>query len=59
MFGKFFKKKTEEEKLIDQYDKLIKESYRLSHTDRIQSDIKRGEAEQIWEEVEKLRNTHL
>ena len=51
----WFKKKTEEEKLIDQYDQLIKEAHNLSHSDRMASDLKRGEAEEIWKQVEALR----
>lgn len=51
----WFKKKTEEEKLIDQYDQLIKEAHKLSHSDRMASDLKRGEAEEIWKQVEALR----
>ena len=39
----WFKKKTEEEKLIEQYDKLVKEAHRLSHSDRKASDAKQAE----------------
>jgi hypothetical protein len=51
----WFKKKTEEEKLIEQYDRLVKEAHRLSHTDRKASDAKQGEAEEVWKKVEALR----
>ena len=51
----WFKKKTEEEKLIDQYDQLIKEAHKLSYSDRMASDLKRGQAEEIWKQVEALR----
>ncbi len=52
----WFKKKTEEEKLIEQYDKLVKEAHRLSHSDRKASDAKQAEAEEVWQKVEALRN---
>ena len=42
-------KKTEEEKLIEQYDKLVKEAHRLSHSDRKASDAKQAEAEEEWQ----------
>jgi len=51
----WFKKKTEEEKLIEQYDRLVKEAHTLSHTDRMASDAKQGEAEEVWQKVEALR----
>lgn len=54
-FMGWFKKKTEEEKLIEQYDRLVKEAHRLSHTDRKASDAKQGEAEEVWQKVEALR----
>ncbi len=54
MFGLF--KKDPVEKLSKQYKKLMAESYRLSTIDRAQSDIKRGEAERIMDEIEKLRS---
>ncbi len=53
MFG-LFKKKTEKEKLLDKYNKLLEESYRLSTSDRKASDLKRAEAEELVKEIEKL-----
>ena len=52
----WFKKKTEEEKLIEQYDRLVKMAHRLSHTDRKASDAKQAEAEELWQKVEALRS---
>lgn len=54
MFGLF--KKDPIDKLSKEYKKLMEESFRLSTTDRAQSDIKRGEAERIMDEIEKLKN---
>lgn len=53
MFG-LFKKKSEKEMLHEQYRKLMKESYRLSSTNRKQSDDKMFEASLIMEKIEKL-----
>lgn len=46
MFG-IFKKKTEREKLNERYRKLMKESHQLSTTDRIKSDQKFAEAQEL------------
>jgi hypothetical protein len=53
MFG-IFKKKSEIDKLDDQYEKLMKEAHRLSTSDRRASDAKVAEANQVLEEIEKL-----
>lgn len=53
MFG-LFKKKSEKEKLEEQYNKLIKESYDLSHKDRKASDQKAAEADAILKKIEAL-----
>ena len=53
MFG-FFKKKSEKEKLEEQYKKLMEESFRLSHTDREASVKKNGEAEEVLKKLEQL-----
>ena len=43
MFG-LFKKKSQREKLLEKYNKLTEEAYRLSHTDRKASELKELEA---------------
>ncbi|NJB37421.1 MULTISPECIES: Lacal_2735 family protein [Flavobacteriaceae] len=53
MFG-LFKKKTEKERLQDQYAKLMKEAHTLSTTNRKLSDEKVYEAEQVLKQMEKL-----
>ena len=53
MFG-LFKKKTETEKLQQQYDKLLREAYLLSTTNRKMSDQKTFEANEIMKEMEAL-----
>jgi len=53
MFG-LFKKKTEKEKLQVQYEKLLKESYDFSTTNRKLSDQKSFEAEEVIKKIEKL-----
>ena len=53
MFG-LFKKQTEKEKLHVQYEKLLKESYNLSTTNRKLSDQKVYEAEQVMDKIAKF-----
>lgn len=53
MFG-LFKKKSQREILNKQYKQLMEESYRLSHSDRKASDLKRAEAEEILKQIEQL-----
>jgi hypothetical protein len=53
MFG-MFKKKTEKEKLQEKYQKLQKESFNLSTTNRKLSDKKAFEAEEVMKQLEKL-----
>lgn len=54
MFG-IFKKKSEKEKLQEQYQKLQKESFNLSTTNRKLSDQKAYEAEEVMKQLEKLK----
>jgi len=53
MFG-LFKKKTQKEKLQLKYEKLTKESYELSHTNRKLGDEKLAEADAVMREIESL-----
>jgi len=53
MFG-LFKKKSEKEKLRILYEKLLKESYTLSTTNRKLSDQKAFEADEVMKQFEKL-----
>lgn len=53
MFG-LFKKKTEVEKLQEQYQKLMKEAFDLSKTNRSASDEKYAEADKIQKQIETL-----
>ena len=53
MFG-LFKKKSEKEKLQEQYQKLMQEAHALSTTNRKLSDQKVFEAEEIMKKLEKL-----
>ena len=54
MFG-LFKKKSEKDKLYEQYQKLTKEAYNLSTSNRKLSDQKAYEAEEIMKKLEKLK----
>ena len=54
MFG-LFKKKSEKDKLYEQYQKLTKEAYNLSTSNRKLSDEKAYEAEEIMKKLEKLK----
>jgi len=53
MFG-LFKKKSEKEKLQNQYENLLKEAHGLSTVNRKMSDQKVSEAEEIMKKLEKL-----
>ena len=53
MFG-LFKKKTEKEKLQEQYEKLLREAYLLSSTNRKKSDQKTFEADVVMKQLEAL-----
>ena len=51
---KLFKKKSEKDQLLEQYDKLIEESYRLSKIDRAKSDLKAAEADELMKRIEAM-----
>ncbi len=53
MFG-LFNKKSEKEKLQDQYSKLLKESHRLSTVNRAESDKIAAEADAIARKIEAM-----
>ena len=53
MFG-LFKKKTEVEKLQENYQKLMKEAFDLSKTNRSASDTKYAEADEVQKKIEAL-----
>ena len=50
MFGSSNDKETLQKK----YNQLMEESYKLSHTNRKKSDMKRGEAEEIGKRLDEL-----
>ena len=54
MFG-LFKKKSRKEKLLDKYNKLLKESFKLSTVSRKESDEKMFEANEVLKEIESLK----
>ena len=51
---KLFKKKTELEKLQDQYQKLMKEAFELSKIDRSASDDKYAQADEVQKRIGNL-----
>jgi hypothetical protein len=53
MFG-LFKKKSEKEKLEDQYEKLLGEAHKLSTVNRTASDAKAAEADAVLKQIEAL-----
>ena len=55
MFG-LFKKKSQKEKLQEQYVKLLKESFELSIQNRSKSDDKAAEADKILKQIEAMDN---
>lgn len=56
MFG-LFKRKTEIEKLQDQYKKLMKEGFDLQSVNRSASDQKYFEADQILKKIDTLQGS--
>jgi hypothetical protein len=54
MFG-IFKKKSPIEKLEAKYQKLMEEAYRLSTINRRESDQKTAEANEIFKQIEALK----
>lgn len=46
--------KTKKQKLEDKLKKLLEEAYRLSHTNRRQSDEKAAEAEEVRKQIEAM-----
>lgn len=54
MFG-LFKKKSEKDKLYEQYQKLTKEAHGISVINRKLSDQKAYEAEEIMKKIETLK----
>ncbi|WP_209330321.1 Lacal_2735 family protein [Lunatimonas salinarum] len=53
MFG-LFKKKTEKERLADEYRQLMEKAHKMSHTNRKAADELMAEAEQVAQKIEKL-----
>lgn len=51
MFGR---SSNDKESLQKKYNELMEESYRLSHSNRKQSDMKRAEAEEIGKLLDEL-----
>ena len=51
-----FRKKSELERLTEQYQSLLEASFKLSTTDRKASDLKRAEAEALVPRIDELRN---
>jgi predicted transcriptional regulator len=56
MFG-LFKKKSELDKLKEQYAKLQKEAFELSKTNRQMADKKTADAEEIATKIDELKKT--
>ena len=52
---KIFRRRTPEQRLLKEYDRLIQRAHDASHRDRRASDALRAQAEAIWEEIEILR----
>ncbi len=53
---KLFKRKSVIQQLDIKYQKLLAEAHKLSTISRSQSDAKIGEAEQVFLEIEAIRN---
>jgi Family of unknown function (DUF6435) len=55
MFG-LFKKKSEKEKLQEQYKSLLEEAFNLSKINRSASDAKTAEAAEILSKIEQIKD---
>ena len=53
----FFTRKTKKEKLNDQYQKKLEQAYKMSTSNRTESDRLTAEANEILEEIKKLETT--
>ena len=53
----FFTRKTKNEKLNDQYKKKLEQAYKMSTSNRTESDRLTAEANEILEEIKKLEMT--
>jgi hypothetical protein len=51
----FIKKKSEIEKLQEKYNRLMEEAYKLSTVNRMASDAKYAEADEISKRIEQLK----
>ncbi|MCX7744206.1 MAG: Lacal_2735 family protein [Flavobacteriales bacterium] len=51
-----FKKKSELEKLQEKYKRLMEEAYKLSTSNRMASDAKYAEADEISKRIEAIKN---
>ncbi len=54
----FFRKKSELERLTEEYQALLEQSFKLSTVDRKASDLKRAEAEALDSSIDELKNAH-
>ena len=54
---RFFTRKTKKEKLNDQYKKKLEQAYKMSTSNRTESDRLTAEANEILEEIKKLEMT--
>ena len=55
MFG-LFKKKSKKEKLLSQYSALKEKAFKMSKVNRKESDKIEYEAEQLLEEIDKIKD---
>ena len=53
----FFTRKTKKEKLNDKYKKKLEQAYKMSTSNRSESDRLTAEANEILEEIKKLETT--
>ncbi len=56
MFG-LFKKKSKLDKLQDEYKKLLEEAYKLSKTNRQESDKRQVEAQALLDQIDVLQKS--
>lgn len=56
---KLFRRKSKEQTLQKEYDKLMQEWFRLSSINRSQSDTKYAEAQVVANKIERLKSNSL
>ena len=55
MFKNLFRKQTQQQKLKKEYEKLLEQSFKLSHVNRKESDRLAAKANELMTQIEQLK----